>query len=200
MKNVQFRGRNYLLANPDSVPGSPKEDFVPDFPRGPSFGPPGDEPVVKKQDSMASSPSLAFPREEEDFSHGPPKDYPVTHHREYIASNEGPGPTPPPVCIPPDPAGSIFQTGGSEPLQLGENVVFSEDGSTGITGPVTWQWSLNGTPTVTTSTYAYTVSDGDIHDKNAEGIGFITISVTVTNPCGEETYTSNYPAQGTIPP
>lgn len=198
MSSIQFRGRSFLLANPDSMPRE-REEFLPDFSKGEGHGPPGDEPVMKKYDMMASAPTQAFQREEEDFAHGPPKDYPETFHREYFASNVDEGPTPPPICIPPDPAGTISQSGGSTPLQLGENVIFSEDGSTG-TPPFTWQWFLNGAPTVTTATYAYTVSDGDIHDKDAEGIGFITISVTVTNPCGEETYTSNFPAQGTIPP
>ncbi len=108
-------------------------------------------------------------------------------------------PDPDPVCIPPDPSGIIFQTGGSDPLTLGENIVVQENGSTGITGPVVYQWFKNGVAGPITATYSYTVIDGDIVDKDEFGLGGISFTVVVANPCGQEVYSGAFAAQGTPP-
>lgn len=199
MSSIVFRGKSFRLGE-EFRPVIDAEREEPEWKMDGKFmGPPGDFPSVNKQDMLAGSTAQSFPKEEEDFHQGPPLDEPVTHHRDYYASNATEQPVPPPVCIPPDPSAIMFQTGGSSPLVLGENIVVQSDAGTGITPPITFQWSLNGVPTVTTETYPYTVADGDIVEKDASGLGVIRFVQVVTNDCGEATIEGGFAAQGTPP-
>lgn len=131
-----------------------------------------------------------------------PKKQPVTERRKdgFKVIPVDPEVEPPTACIPPASSATVSQTGGSTPLGLGENITVEQNGSVGITEPVTYQWYLNGTPTVNTETYPYTVSDGDIMNRDSGGLGSIQFYVSVVNACGAAVYAGGFAAQGTPPP
>ncbi len=111
-------------------------------------------------------------------------------------------PTPPPVCIPVSLFGVVISP-PDDPLTLGTFYTVSTDPAPPDgTAPFNYQWFMNGGLVGSGATISFTLSDGDIQNKDETGLGKVFIYVTVSNACGIDSSSPDgaFDAQGTPPP
>lgn len=170
MTSIPFRGRNYLWVNEPLVEKETIENSS--WKKEWGHEPPGNEPVVHKLGEIG---------------HRPPGDLPEVHKEDYAAQLAPEEPTPPPICIP-----VAFGGGGflviplKDPYEIGDLITISLTSPPTGTAPINYQWLINGSPRDTAETFLYTVLKADVQGTVGD-IGFIEISLVLTNPCGTVT-------------